>query len=333
MTVEQLVSDWKEANEARLGPLNSTVKSHLKRYVLPLCGGRLIREFQRVDAEQYLRALKSTISMRRRVLGTGSIHNAFYLLHHVFAFAETRGYVDRNPVRVDRGLVPPITDVDPEWRDTARFDPEEVLELITSTRLPLIRRVTNAMGLLAGVRPGEEAAFRWVEYDPARRPLGQLTCRRAFSSQKHCVKGTKTGSTRLIPVHPLLADLLKAWRETGWSAWVGRPPEATDLILPKKDLAYRSSWVALDAFRRDLEVLGLRSRRNYDRRRTFISMAEDGGAEPLHIRFITHGRPPGVLGKYSTALWRVLCDTVMCVDLRASRAEEEKTEARRSMET
>jgi len=43
---------------------------------------------------------------------------------------------------------------------------------------------------------------------------------------------TKTEATKLVPIHPELARVLKQWREVGWAERYGRPPSNGDLIVP-----------------------------------------------------------------------------------------------------
>lgn len=66
-------------------------------------------------------------------------------------------------------------------------------------------------------------------------------------------------------------------------------------------------------FLEDLDRLGLRRRRQYDARRTFMSLTLNGGASKDIVRWITHPRPADVFDLYVTPSWEALCTAVSCV--------------------
>lgn len=165
------------------------------------------------------------------------------------------------------------------------------------------------------MRPGEAAAVRWCDYDPAAQPLGRLKVNRAFSSRMRKVKSTKTGRARLVPVHPVLAGMLAEWRKTGWKEWMRRDPQDGDLVVPNRFGNNRQSTSSLRQFHADLCMLDLRRRRHYDTRRTFISMALDGGASYVHTMYLTHAPPQQEFWKYVTHEWQSLCGVMTCIRL------------------
>src|SRR5262249_32111127 len=73
-----------------------------------------------------------------------------------------------------------------------------------------------------------------------------------------------------------------------------------------------------DAFQRDLKLVGLRSRRVHDARRTFISLALADGARKDILRWITHGPEGDIVSAYTTLPWDALCTEVakLKVDVR-----------------
>ena len=54
----------------------------------------------------------------------------------------------------------------------------------------------------------------------------------------------------------------------------------------------------------------MRRRRHYDARRTFISLALDGGASKDVLRYITHPSPADAFDLYSTPSWPARCAQV-----------------------
>ena len=109
-------------------------------------------------------------------------------------------------------------------------------QLIGDPRIPVERRVLWSLKALAGLRHGEAAALRWRHYDTAMEPLGRLTIAMSFDSHAFEEKRTKTETTRYVPVHPLLAEILKVWHEQHWESIFGRKPDADDLIVPGPEL-------------------------------------------------------------------------------------------------
>jgi integrase len=135
------------------------------------------------------------------------------------------------------------------------------------------------------------------------------------------VKETKTEVIREIPVHPVLAQLLAQWKLSGWKKLMERELKGDDLIIPTLRGEHRKVNSALKAFHRDLETLGLRKRRHYDSRRTFISMALDGGASKDVLRYITHPSPTDAFDLYKTPSWEARCAQVLCLKVSTSRGK------------
>ena len=154
--------------------------------------------------------------------------------------------------------------------------------------------------------------MRWGDYDPDGQPLGKITSSLSYDSKRKIVKGTKTGVTHEVPVHPTLAKVLAAWKLTGWRAWTGNKeqPRGEDLIIPNKRGVHRDVRKALEDFHEDLERLGLRKRRHYDARRTFISLGLDAGASKDILQSITHPRPADAFDLYRTPAWTARCEAV-----------------------
>ncbi len=91
---------------------------------------------------------------------------------------------------------------------------------------------------------------------------------------------------------------------------MGRAPRPDDVLVPKQDGRNRDAHFVLYWFRRGCEVLGLRLRRQYDSRRTFISLALADGARKDILRWITHGPDGDIVSVYTTLPWNVLCEEV-----------------------
>src|SRR5262249_26099440 len=94
-----------------------------------------------------------------------------------------------------------------------------------------------------------------------------------------------------------------------------------DVLVPKAGGQNRDAHYVLYWFRHDCALLGLRRRRQYDSRRTFISLAQADGARKDILRWVTHGPEGDIVSLYTTLPWAALCDEVakLNVGLRAGR--------------
>jgi hypothetical protein len=192
-------------------------------------------------------------------------------------------------------------------------------EVIADERLTHDQRVWYALQGVAGLRPGEAAPLRWSHYEPDLKPLGRLLIANSNKRLR-----TKTGAVRQVPVHPTLAKMLAEWKLHGWPAMMGRHPGSEDLLIPADaarrvvlgSMRNRNTWS--HQTRRDLLTLGLRHRRGYDLRRTFISLARTDGARTDLLKLVTHGSDSqrNMMDLYSTFDWPVLCAEVAKLNVR-----------------
>ena len=65
-----------------------------------------------------------------------------------------------------------------------------------------------------------------------------------------------------MPVLPLLAAMLAAWKAKGWMEMIGRDPKPEDLILPSREGRNRNVNHMLRRFKQDCERIGSRARRD-----------------------------------------------------------------------
>lgn len=260
-------------------------------------------------------------------LSPKSMHNIVGVLHVFFEDAIADELVTANPVVLKRGDLPPKGDKDPLWRSTAVFGLAEVERLIGDPAVPLDRRVTYALLFLGGMRVGEVSALRWTDWNRSCAPLTALVISKQWSEkdQKE-IPATKTGVSRLMPVHQLLARVLAEYRVGGWEADQGRAPRDEDLIVPHRlsrgkghriggpEVFRRSVWKNLNTI--DLPALGLRSRRVHDTRRTMISLARAKNANMDILKRCTHGASrKGIMDVYSELPWELFCAQVSCIEI------------------
>ena len=264
-------------------------RGRLNNHVLPVLGGTSLPDITTALVADLVHGLRFV-----KQLASRTVRNIYSTLAAAMRDAAIAGKITVSPCILTETQLGPIVDKDPEWRAGALFTRKEVIAMISDRRIPLDRRVVYALGLLAGLRPGEGAALRWRHYDVTKSPLGMLTVAKAYSTSYSKTKGTKTNAVKFIPVHPVLAELLAEWRAS--SKW-GTEPD--DLIVPLPPEVKRTSRTG-ERFRGwdytgrrwrevDLPMLGWRARSVYDSRATFITLAiEDGADRDILRERVTH---------------------------------------------
>ncbi len=215
-----------------------------------------------------------------------------------------------NPCAAVRAKLPSIEDKHPEARDTWFFSRAEVWLLMTDPRVPGDRRMAYAVEFLTGCRPGELAVLRWRDWDTSARPLTRLTLSRARKSVSKKEGSTKTGARKYAPVLPFLERLLTEWRTSGWRLMLGRDPGVDDLIVPNTVGNQRGINQANRDFARDLVKLNLARRHHYCTRHTFITQAQEDGADPPTLKWATHAPPKSAFDGYTRTQWTRLCAEV-----------------------
>lgn len=197
-----------------------------------------------------------------------------------------------------------------------KFTREDVSRLVYSESLLPDRRVANALRFFTGGRFGESAVLRWSDWHRDARPLTKLELARALKSVSKVEGPTKTTAHKGVPVHPDLEAILLEWWTHGWKAMMGRAPTEQDLLLPAvrgrhdRRGGIRTQTSSNRGFRSDCEKVGLRPRRQHAARHTFISLAQDDGAEGAVLRWVTHPPPSTAFDSYTRLDWLKLCAEV-----------------------
>jgi integrase len=313
LTVAGYSKPWLDKRE-RIGLDHKNDRQRMRDYVLPKIGHLALDAVRPRHLAELFLELRAKGHPAPRTLRT-----IYSIISALFRDAAIDGLIDQTPCILTEHQLGPIVDKDPEQREEAVFTRGEVQRLISDPRIDADRHMIYALGALAGLRHGESAGLRWYHYDAEKEPLGQLVIATSYD------KGTtKTGVKRRVPVHPMLAAMLAAWRLGGWPAIFGRAPGPEDLIVPlppdppKKQARPNpragGMRTAKDTGKRwdtDLEHLELRHRRGHDLRATFITLAEDDGADPNVIRRITHtAKGRDAYSGYSRTQWETLCREV-----------------------
>ncbi len=315
-----LIERWLADRQARGKKSAAHEAARLREYVIPRIGRVPADELRPLQVRALVRELEQLPSPRGGVLASRTVLHVYRTLRQVFAEAVADELLDRNPVVLKRADLPAKLDKDPGWREGAQFTPAEVAALLFDPRIPEDRRVLYAIEFLGGLRTGEAAARRWRDWDAALEPLGSLLVATSYDTRSRTEGPTKTKRPRRVPVHPVTAAILRRWKADGWARAFGRAPAPEDLICPSVAGEFRNVSLSHRYFTGDLETLGLRHRRHYDSRRTFITLGVAGGGRKDVLRWITHS-PGDVFDLYTTLPWEALCEAVAAIRVEPPEAE------------
>lgn len=321
LTVQAYCDRWLTRREAAGIDDVTKQRQRLRDHVYPSIGSVPITDLRRLHVRQLMEAVREKPIPSRHQgqpperMAARTVLHIYRDLRQAMRAALREELIPSNPVDLEREELPKKADKDPAWRATAVLTLDEVERLISDPLVPEDRRVLYALEFLTGSRPGETAALRWSAWDRSLKPLGRLTISRAYSTTRRVEKSTKTKRPRLVPVHPVLAKVLATWKLAGFERYAGRPPQDHDLVVPAAKGGNRSASHSYGRWALDLGRLGMRLRRHYDTRRTFRSLAGDGGASKDHVRWITH-TPGDQLDDYNSPSWAALCEVVLAIPVR-----------------
>jgi integrase len=309
-STEKYLLAWCEQRKAEEVSMADKEFQRFKDHVIPFIGKIRILDVRPKHAHQLVKHLARKESVQGGLLAPRTVRNIFFEVRQAFQDAVLEEIIPGNPMILRRGTLPRVADKDPTWRPLAVFTAAEVEQLISDPKVSPHRRVAYAIEFLTGLRTGQVSALRWGDYEPEMEPLGRIVSSLSWNSHTKKLKGTKTGVTHEVPVHPTLAKVLGAWKLAGWSKWMGRAPNSDDLIIPNINNSCRDVRKALEDFHEDLVRLKLRKRRHYDSRRTFITLGLSGGASKDVLKKITHPRPADAFDLYVSIPWDVRCEAV-----------------------
>jgi integrase len=313
LTVARYAASWIRDRE-KLGLAEwANDQLRLRLHVLPSIGHLRLDQVRTRHLADVIRKVRLAGKAPR------TVRNIYSVVSAMFRDARIADLIDQTPAVLNKYQLGQVEDAKPEWRVTAIYTRAEVEQLIADERLTTDQRVWYALQGVAGLRPGEAAPLRWSHYETDLQPLGRLLIANSNKRLR-----TKTGAVRQVPVHPTLARMLAEWKLRGWPELMGRTPGPEDLIIPSPEgrrvklgtMRNRNTWSPQT--RRDLLTLGLRHRRGYDLRRTFISLARTDGARADLLKLVTHGSDSqrNMMDLYSTFDWPVLCAEVAKLNVR-----------------
>ena len=247
-------------------------------------------------------------------LAPHTLRNIYSVLKALFRDALIEDLITASPCILTKHHLGDDVYKDPQAQANCRYSRGELVVLLFDDRLSWDSRVFYAIAGLTGMRMGEVCALRWREIDFDCQPLGKLSVLRS-----HKRATTKTKQPRLIPIHPVLASILTKWQRKGWPELMGREPGPDDLVVPcpatsrRRAGAMHIKSTVNKRAHRDLERVGI------DRpampihalRSTFISLAQEDGADRNFISMLTHPKKAReAFDLYTKIGWAPLCREV-----------------------
>lgn len=320
-TVQQYAEDFAEKRR-RDGVL--TVKdetTRLRSYVVPHIGQLHLDQVKRKHIADMMGKVAREPGKKTAKLSPRSVLHVYGVTRLLFDQAVADELLVASPctLRTKRGELPEKRDKDPKWRVLNRYTREETEQLISDQRIPIMRRTFYGLLLLAGLRSGEAIGLTWSVYDAHAEGLGQLLVATQYDGRDLKTASRSAGSTRVVPVHPMLAALLAEWKLSGFAFQHGRPPRHEDYLVPSPLGPTRHlSKKTLEWLKADLDMLKLRSkgRGRHACRHTFISLAQAGGAPRDVLETITHeGTDRRAIAGYTVYPWETLCEAVLCLKI------------------
>jgi integrase len=274
---------------------------------LPLEDVEPVDHIDRLVAE--LRAERKDDGSRR--LTDKTIANLLGILSLMFDAAVRARKCLRNPV-----VLAPRTLKRSPQREKEIYQPGEVAVLVAHHRIPWPVRVLNAFCEFAGFRMGEACGRRIRDLDLGAPILPAITVRDQYNGLP-----LKTERPRIVPMHPLLREVLEAWLSEGFELYTGRKPTPDDFVVPaigaraKQPCWTRSQYYK--AFVETAKLAGVRPRSVHSTRHTFISLCRRGGARKDVLERITHNARGDMVDQYTHLDWEPLCEAVLCLRLDA----------------
>lgn len=281
-------------------------ESVYRLHIAPYIGSMLMASTHARDLAGWIHTLRTTTA-----LSTKTIRSVYAVASAMFRDATVTGVVESNPCQLKAAELGELEDT----AGAGRYTREQFELMIGSSQVPEHGRVYVAIGGLGGLRLGSIAGLRWGDLDATTAPLWRLTSVRTYANRP-----TKTQRPSVVPVHPVLAEMLAEWRH-GWGRMFGRPPTANDPIIPRVPNYWQAEPVPMRKrhagalMNEVLEALEIppAPMPSHALRSTFISIALEDGAARDMVKRITHdaGRTRDAFDLYDRAnYWPQLCAEV-----------------------
>lgn len=247
-------------------------------------------------------------------------------VHAVFQSALDEGLIDKNPVPKERGL---NVDVDPDWREDARFEQHELAALTGNPLVAQLHQCAFEVLRSLALRVSELAALTldWIDF--TKEPLPEVRIAEAYNTNDREFRDTKTHIIRKMPLNPRAGRRIKQMVEVIWPKLFGRSPRKDEPLFSvhwdkepgtPRPLRNDRAWKWLVG---DCSKLNIRPRGTHIFRATTITELFELGVPWLIIERMTHATPSGIgllnslsthgraVGGYIRPRYKTFCDAVL----------------------
>jgi integrase len=236
VTVGEFAREWvKERDRTR-----QSDAQRLRDHVLPLLGGRRLRDIRSEDLAEVIRH-----TLAKKGMKVESARKAYAVLSDLLGAALERKLMHDDPRSLPADIWP---QEDPSERP--RFSPEEVAALTTDERLDAEHRLMHRLAFSTGLPSPVLAMLRFGDW-----------------------------SERLeAPAPPELAAAIEQWKAQGFEAVFGRAPGDSDWLVPRRSNPSDpyTEGALFKTFRRACVALGIKTRSPQAVRNTFEALAGTG---------------------------------------------------------
>ena len=249
--LDRYVVEEMPARHATKGSYTSIIKRRLR----PQWGERIVSEIRPAELHAWFQSLDLA------PLSKGHLRS---LMHKLFDLATLWEYLPlerRNPIEIVK-----IKNVTRRAKEAVVLSPEQFREVIR--RLPAhVNMIAITMACL-GLRVSEALGLRWEDFDWQHTTV---TIRR--SAYRGAIDETKTTSSKAkLPLAPMLAELLVAWRAQSQSPWLFANPITE---MPYMSPSLQQRWIRPAGEAIGIEGLGFHSLRH-----SYRSWLDATGAAP-----------------------------------------------------
>ena len=209
---KELPEDQRQATIEKAYSTIRKYKRYLSRWALPRWGASPALAVHPPEVEDWLRELKNKFALRNPTLG--EIRKA---MNNVYVHGQRQGFLPRTPDGNPIGFVRQslVSDFEP-----VILTLPQVLDILDT--LDLMRRTMIITDAATALRVSEVLALKWYDLDFTDQ---LIRVRRAYVERRFGPPKSKA-SKAPVPMHPLLAAHLLAWRkETLY-------PDDEDLLFP-----------------------------------------------------------------------------------------------------
>lgn len=306
-TVESYAALWVAQRQNRTA---NDDRQRLRDYVLnrPWLAKLRLRQVEQRHSVQLLTELQQEMPIERQK----TIKNVWGAWRTMMRDARIAGLVRDDVTLLPRNLMRKA-----KKNHYRAYDVAEVERLLGDTaNVPLVMRVAFALAVFTGMRKGEVCGRRWRDIDWNTSPMPLLHVATQYDDQP-----LKEDNPRNVPVHPLLAAVLRAWWAEGWELFTLRPPTLDDFIIPNDGLRSSVSKPHTEsslykAWRRACLHTGVRNRSFHSTRTTMITWARRHRCDPSALEVITHNAGGSIVDGYTDWAWAPLCEVVAVLPFR-----------------